>query len=152
MNRAVGFWLCVGIAAGAVGCRQSASVSADELRRILDAQAEAWNRGDLDGFMRPYWRSPDLTFSSRGQTHRGYDNTVARFRAAYPTTERMGRLTFDDLEVSPISDAAALVLGRWRLERADGSLGGNFSLVFRRIDGRWVIVHDHTSKSENGTP
>jgi beta-aspartyl-peptidase (threonine type) len=113
---------------------------------ILRAQAEAWNRGDLDAFVEHYWKSDDFTFSAEGKTTRGWAQTVSRYRERYPTPEKMGRLNFDGLEVTPLGDSAALVLGKWKLERESEPLSGNFSLVFRKLDGRWVIVHDHTSR------
>jgi beta-aspartyl-peptidase (threonine type) len=113
---------------------------------ILRAQADAWNRGDLDAFVEHYWKSADLTFSAEGKTTRGWAQTVSRYRERYPTPEKMGRLNFDGLEVTPLGDSAALVLGKWKLERESEPLSGNFSLVFRKLDGRWVIIHDHTSR------
>jgi beta-aspartyl-peptidase (threonine type) len=123
---------------------------ADAIRTAVEtvfrAQQEAWNRGDIDAFMEHYWKSDDLTFSSGGSTTRGWTATKANYKRRYPSRDAMGRLTFSDLEFFPLADQAALVLGRWRLMR-DEPIGGNFSLVFRRIDGRWLIVHDHTSVS-----
>jgi beta-aspartyl-peptidase (threonine type) len=115
---------------------------------MLQLQAKAWNAGDLERFMEHYWKSDELTFSSGGQTNRGWQSTLDRYRERYPTIEKMGRLTFDQLEIHPLGDDSALVLGRWHLVRDDDSVGGNFSLVVRKIDGRWVIVHDHTSRTE----
>ncbi len=125
-----------------------------EIPAIIAAQQAAWNRGDLDAFMQPYWKSDQLTFSSGGQTRRGWDETYARYQAAYPTRERMGKLTFDQLELRPLCESAVLVLGRWTLDRESDSLGGNFSLVFQRISGAWRIIHDHTSlaPAENRPP
>jgi beta-aspartyl-peptidase (threonine type) len=113
---------------------------------VLAVQAEAWNRGDIDAFVAHYWQSDDLTFSSGGKTTRGWTATRDRYRQRYPTPEKMGRLTFGHLETTALGDAAALVLGEWRLQRANEPVGGNFSLVFRKVDGRWVIIHDHTSQ------
>ena len=118
------------------------------LRSLLMQQADAWNRGDIDAFMEHYWKSDDLTFSAGGQTTRGWQRTKENYQRRYPTREKMGRLTFSDLEITPLGDSAALVLGRWQLQRDDAPVGGNFSLVCRKIDGQWVIVHDHTSKVE----
>jgi ketosteroid isomerase-like protein len=117
----------------------------DKLEAILTEQAAAWNRGDIDAFMEHYWKSEQLAFSSGGHTTRGWQMTKANYKRRYPTRERMGQLTFNGLEVTPLGDAAALMLGRWHLDRNPSPVGGNFSLIFRRIDGRWVIVHDHTS-------
>ena len=117
------------------------------IERVLTQQAAAWNRGDLEAFMDGYWRSPDLVFTSGGIVQRGWQTTLDRYVASYGTSpETMGRLTFSDLEIHPLGDGAAWALGRWRLDYDGGeSPGGIFTLVFREIDGRWLIVHDHTS-------
>jgi uncharacterized protein (TIGR02246 family) len=117
------------------------------IERVLADQAAAWNRGDLEAFMDGYWRSPDLVFTSGGNVQRGWQTTLDRYVATYGTSPgTMGRLTFADLEIHPLGDGAAWALGRWGLEFDGGqSPGGIFTLVFREIDGRWLIVHDHTS-------
>ncbi len=123
----------------------------DEDRRdilyVLEQQAEAWNRGDLEGFMQGYWHSSDLVFTSGGRVQRGWQTTLDRYRATYgnsPST--MGRLAFYDVEIHPMGDSA-WVLGRWTLDREHEEVGGVFTLVFQVVRGRWVIVHDHTSVS-----
>ncbi|MFH1108385.1 MAG: DUF4440 domain-containing protein [Planctomycetota bacterium] len=116
----------------------------EEIPRLLERQAQAWNGGDIDAFMVPYWHSPNLTFSSGGHVTRGWQATLERYRQRYLTREAMGCLTFNDLEVSEVGPGVALVLGRWRLERTE-PIGGAFSLVLRKDAGKWVIVHDHTS-------
>ena len=146
------------VLAGAVACASSggggtargAGAAADPrpaIERVLTEQAAAWNRGDLEAFMDGYWRSPDLVFTSGGNVQRGWQTTLDRYVASYGTSpETMGRLTFSDLEIHPLGDGAAWALGRWRLDYEDGeNPGGVFTLVFREIDGRWLIVHDHTS-------
>jgi uncharacterized protein (TIGR02246 family) len=121
---------------------------ATDIRAVLTAQAQAWNGGDIDAFMQHYWKSDELTFSSGGQTTRGWQRTKENYQRRYPTREKMGQLTFFDLEITPLGDAAALVLGRWKLTRDESPVGGNFSLVLRKIDGQWLIIHDHTSRAE----
>lgn len=113
---------------------------------VLSAQTDAWNRGDLDAFMAHYWKDEALTFSSEGKTTRGWAATLTRYRERYPTREKMGRLKLSGLEITPLGDSAALVLGKWNVEREDGPLSGNFSLVVRKFGDRWLIVHDHTSR------
>jgi beta-aspartyl-peptidase (threonine type) len=97
--------------------------------------------------MEHYWNSEDLTFSSGGKTTRGWNETLAGYRERYPTPEKMGRVTFSELDITPLGNSAALVLGRWNLERESEPLTGSFTLVFRKFAGRWLIVHDHTSRS-----
>jgi uncharacterized protein (TIGR02246 family) len=116
------------------------------IEAVLRAQQDAWNGGDVQAFMDHYWNSDDLTFSSGGKTTRGWQATLAGYLERYPTREKMGRLTLNGLEITPLGDAAALVLGQWKLDRQSEPVGGNFTLVLRKIDGRWVIVHDHTSR------
>ena len=138
------------VASGCVTPDREWELTRGALREQLESQAAAWNRGDLDAFMVPYWKSDKLTFSAGGETQRGWQATYDRFRRRYPTRDKMGRLSFSDLEIEPLGGRrdAALVLGRWRVERSEGPLGGNFSLVFEDIPGTgWRIVHDHTSQS-----
>jgi len=116
------------------------------IEAVLHAQQEAWNGGNVPAFMDHYWKSEDLTFSSGGTTTRGWQATLDRYQERYPTREKMGRLALSGLEITPLGDAAAMVLGKWRLDGLSEPLGGNFTLVLRKIDGRWVIVHDHTSR------
>lgn len=113
---------------------------------VLGIQEKAWNDGNLDVFMAHYWNSEDLTFSSGGGTTRGWTATMKRYRERYPSKDEMGRLTLSDFEITPLGDAAALVLGKWKVERDSEPLEGNFSLVMRKLDGRWVVIHDHTSR------
>jgi len=136
----------------ALGCRTVPTPEADRaaIVALLDTQAGAWNRGDLESFMVGYWRSPDLVFTSGGRVQRGYAAITLRYREAYPDRSAMGALAFDDLEVRLLRPDAAWVLGRWKLDRtgADGkpeSLGGVFTLVLHRFGDHWRIVHDHTS-------
>lgn len=111
---------------------------------ILERQQTAWNSGDIAGFMDAYWRDDKLTFSSGGKVARGWQATFDGYKKRYPDKATMGQLTFSDLEVTPLSDSAALMLGRWKLQRSN-PVSGNFTLVWKKVDGTWVIVHDHTS-------
>ena len=88
-----------------------------------------------------------MTFSSGGQTTRGWQATIDRYKSRYSSRELMGRLSFSNLEVTMLAEDAALVLGRWKLER-DEPIGGNFTLIFRKLDDAWVIIHDHSSAEE----
>ncbi len=118
------------------------------IRDLLSAQAEAWNRGDIDGFMDGYWKSDQTTFSGSSGVFRGWQALLERYRRNYPDRAAMGRLTFSDLEITMLSRGAALVLGRWQLETATGHPGGVFTLVLRKFPQGWRIIHDHTSAVE----
>ena len=116
------------------------------IEAVLRAQQDAWNGGDVRAFMDHYWKSDDLTFSSGGKTTRGWQAALNGYLKRYPTREKMGRLSLSGWEITSLGDEAALVIGEWKLDRQREPVGGNFTLVLRKIDERWVIVHDHTSR------
>lgn len=112
---------------------------------VMDAQAAAWNRGDVDEFMRGYWNSTELVFVSGDGVTRGWQPTLDRYKKNYNSKEKMGVLKFSDLEINVISKEAAVVLGSWALTRANDNPKGKFTLIFRKFKNGWQIVHDHTS-------
>jgi uncharacterized protein (TIGR02246 family) len=117
----------------------------DAIRAVLSAQDAAWNRGDVDAFLLGYWHSPELTFSGSSGVSRGWDGVLARYKRTYPDRAAMGQLDTSELEFRFLGPDAALVLGKWRLKREKGDIGGVFSLVFQRFPEGWKIIHDHTS-------
>ena len=123
---------------------------AAQIRSLLDAQVACWNKSDLEGFMQTYWNSEELTFSSGGQTTRGWQATLDRYRRRYQADgAEMGQLSFADLEISQLSSDVALVLGKWKLKMEQDQPAGNFSLVLKKMDGDWKIIHDHSSALED---
>jgi uncharacterized protein (TIGR02246 family) len=112
---------------------------------LLDRQAAAWNDGDLAAFMQPYWRSPRLRYANGGDVLRGWDALLAGYRERYRDRAQMGTARFTDVEVELLSDDAAVVFGRYALERADGCPHGTYTLVLRKLPEGWRIVSDHTS-------
>ncbi len=123
-----------------------------DIRSVLTQQKQAWNDGNLDRFMETYWKSPQLTFSSGGETTRGWQETLDRYKKKYATAELMGQLEFENIEVQQLSKDVALVLGEWELTLQSDKPHGNFSLVLRKLDGAWRIVHDHSSLYEEKVP
>jgi ketosteroid isomerase-like protein len=117
----------------------------EAIRTVLVEQQTAWNRGDVAGFMKGYWNSPELTFAGSSGITRGWQPVMDRYRQRYPDAKAMGHLDFSELEVRPLGKDAALVLGRWHLKRDSDELGGVFTLVFQRFPEGWKIIHDHTS-------
>src|ERR1700736_3788832 len=108
-------------------------------------QQEAWNRGDIDAFMNGYARAETTTFVSEDKVTRGWQTVRDRYKKKYPDRAKMGTLTFSDLEITPLGNDSAVVLGRWELKRAKDQPHGCFTLIFRKTSNGWRIVHDHTS-------
>lgn len=117
------------------------------VRAVLDAQVAAWNRGDIEGFMDGYWRSPETVFVSGDTVTHGWQTVLDRYKKGYDTREKMGTLAFSDLEIKVIGKDTAVALGRWQLARAQDTPHGRFTLIFRRTSQGWRIIHDHTSSA-----
>ncbi|MET4073275.1 nuclear transport factor 2 family protein [Hymenobacter sp. UYCo722] len=118
--------------------------------QVLTTQTAAWNRGDIPGFMQGYWQSDSLVFIGRKGPTYGWQPTLANYQKNYPDAATMGQLDFGGLRVSLLAPGAAQVVGRWHLARpaALGDLQGYFLLVMRQINGKWVVVADHTNSSQ----
>ena len=118
---------------------------ASEITKVMTDQSDAWNRGDIDGFMQGYWRSDKLVFISGENVTRGWQPTRDRYKKSYDSREKMGTLTFSNLEFTILSKDAAVVLGSWELKRTKDNPKGKFTLTFRKLKEGWRIVMDHTS-------
>lgn len=112
---------------------------------VLNKQVDAWNEGDIEGFMDGYWKSDDMRFVSGNSVSKGWQAAFDRYKKGYDSREKMGVLSFSEIEFTVLSKRSAYVKGRFTLERKEDKPTGLFTLVFRRFDGEWKIVHDHTS-------
>ncbi len=129
-------------AAGLTDARPTA-----EINRVLKAQAQAWNRGDVDGYMQGYARAATTQFVSGDTVTRGWETVRDRYKAKYDSREKMGKLTFADVKVTELGVDSAMAVGRWRLKRKADEPHGRFTLLLRKLPEGWRIVHDHTSSA-----
>jgi ketosteroid isomerase-like protein len=132
---------------GVILAMLSAAQGADDksIRAVLDAQVSAWNRGDINGFMQGYEHSSKTTFVSGAEITRGWQTVHDRYARKYDSREKMGTLTFSEVEITFLADDAAVALGSWSLQRKGDQPHGKFTLLFRRLPEGWRIVLDHTS-------
>lgn len=121
--------------------------NADEkaIVKILDNQVLYWNKGDLDHFVQDYWKNDSLMFIGSSGVVYGYRNTLIRYKKTYSDTSKMGRLRFEILHIQKLSTEYYYVVGKWFLKRSIGDTGGHYTLLFRKINGIWKIVADHSS-------
>jgi ketosteroid isomerase-like protein len=115
------------------------------IRTILEQQTEEWNKGKLEAFMSGYWKNDSLMFIGNNGILYGWQKALDNYKKGYPDTAAMGKLNFNLLQVKRLSEDYFFVIGKWHLTRTIGDVGGAFTLVFRKIKGRWVIVADHSS-------
>lgn len=116
-----------------------------EILGILEKQAQAWNRGDLNSFMIGYWQNDSLMYIGKSGITYGYTYTLANYKKNFGDTASMGKLGFTILHLKKLSNEYYFVVGKWFLKRSIGDLGGQFSLLFRMINGKWMIIADHSS-------
>lgn len=115
------------------------------IKAVIKEQTDAWNNGSIDDFMKTYYNSDSLMFvSSKGITY-GWNATLNNYKKNYPDTAVMGKLQLDMLEMKPLSSNYYFVTGKWHLTRTIGDIGGFFTLLFKKIHGKWLIIVDHTS-------
>lgn len=121
--------------------------SADEqtIRKVLSDQTIAWNNGNIEEFMKGYWNNDSLMFIGKSGVTYGYQNTLMNYKKNYGNTDAMGTLSFDLIKVQRLSPEYYFIVGKWHLKRKIGDVGGHYNLLFRKINGTWVIVADHSS-------
>jgi ketosteroid isomerase-like protein len=133
------------IALAACNTKQHNQTAISSIHHVMDEQQEAWNRGDIKGFMDGYWASDSLRFiGKRGITY-GWQATLENYQKSYPDSEAMGKLQFTNLTTELTGDSSAYVIGKWELFRSTDTLSGHYSLLWKQLNGKWLIVADHTS-------
>jgi ketosteroid isomerase-like protein len=115
------------------------------VHKLLETQNQAWNNGDVEGFMNGYWNSDSLMFIGKTGVTYGYQNTLENYKKSYPTTEAMGKLTFTIIKSKQLSALYYTVVGKWHLQRSTDELSGHFTILLKKIKKQWVIVMDHSS-------
>jgi len=116
-----------------------------EVKKVLFAQEESWNKGDIPAFMEGYWKDKGLTFVGKNGVTYGWDETLANYKKSYPDKETMGILSFDIIEMNLLSENTCHVIGKYTLKRKSDEPSGHFSLIWKKIDGQWLVTSDHTS-------
>ena len=150
----------VGLGLGALGTvflTQMSQVSADIRKKsapaamhdVLMAQQDAWNTGDIEGFMQGYLQSNQLRFASGGDITLGFDETLSRYQTRYSERAQMGTLRFDIKDVELLDEDDGLVFGQWTIIRDADSPTGLFTLHMKNTEDGWKVVSDHTSSASN---
>jgi len=135
------------LAAGLSSCGSDELSEADKeaILKVFQMTEDAWNKGDLDAFMEGYWKSDKLVFVGASGPIYGYQATLDRYKNSYPDREAMGKLTFEILDVRKIDKNTVIFIGKFHLSRTIGDLQGHYTLIWKKIDGQWLIISDHSS-------
>lgn len=111
----------------------------------MNAQVKAWNEGDVDGFMQAYWKSDSLLFIGKNGVKRGWQTTLNNYKKSYPNKQSMGVLRFTAVERKILNENNAFMIGKWELFREMDTLSGHYTLLWKRLNGQWKIIADHSS-------
>ena len=115
------------------------------IKNKLKNQVDCWNRGDLDGFMVDYWKSDQLIFVGKSGLTYGWEKTLSNYKKNYPSKKEMGELNLELIEMKKLDKRHYFIVGKWHLKREVGDLSGHFSLIWKKMDDKWVIIADHSS-------
>jgi ketosteroid isomerase-like protein len=124
---------------------QAQNKDENAIRAMLSAQEAAWNTGNLEQFMIGYWQSDSLMFIGKNGPTYGYNKTLANYKKGYPDTAHMGKFTSTIVNMKRLSSEYYFVTGKWFLKRTVGDVSGYYTLLIRKINGKWVVVADHSS-------
>ncbi|MGZ4089699.1 MAG: YybH family protein [Bacteroidia bacterium] len=117
----------------------------ETVKSLMNKQQEAWNKFDIEGFMEHYWKSDSLKFiGSKGLTY-GWQKTLDNYKKSYPDKDAMGRLEFNINSAELLGKNAVYIIGKWTIHKKEKDVGGYYTLLWKKIDNKWVIVADHTS-------
>lgn len=126
-------------------CLLAQSKDEKAVLEMLDKQNQAWNRGDVEGFMKGYWENDSLMFVGKSGVTYGYKNTLENYKKGYPDRAAMGTLTTTNIKIIRVSKNYFFIVGKWYLKRTIGDVSGHYNLLVQKINGDWVIVADHSS-------
>ncbi|MGQ0560838.1 MAG: YybH family protein [Gemmatimonadota bacterium] len=117
-----------------------------ELTRLMDESAAAWNRGDLDAFLATYKDDARTAFMAPQITY-GIPAIKARYARTYFKEGRpKAQLSFGDLKFRPLGEDYVLMTGRWYLVDADAKQQeGYYTLIWEQTPDGWKMIHDHSS-------
>ena len=118
-----------------------------EIMKVMSFQEKSWNKGDIDSFMNGYLRSEELVFSGSGGPVYGWNATKERYFKSYPDLKTMGKLTFTVNKIKSLSVNSAYLIGEYYLKRTIEDSFGYFTLLWKKVEGKWLIVSDHTSSA-----
>src|SRR5947199_4972988 len=133
---------CTFIAITVFDAPKQTAITLNQIRSVLQAKQDDWNRGDIDGFMNGYARSASTVFISEDTIRRGWQTVRDRYRKKYSSRAKMGTLTFSDLEITLLSSDSAVASGRWKLKRANDQPHGRFTRSRKRPPECWRSRHD----------
>ena len=121
--------------------------SCEEINDLMYEQEESWNKGNIEDFMKKYWRNDSLIFIGKSRINYGWNKTTSNYKKSYPSRNSMGLLHFNNIKCLPINDTTHIISGQWNISRLDSSknIGGYYSLMWIKKEDGWRIVYDHTS-------
>ena len=128
-------------------CNEDQPNDCHQIDELMMKQQHSWNNGNIEEFMSFYWNNDSLMFIGKNGIQYGWQTTLDNYQKRYPNKQEMGALNFTNLHCIAIGNQYYQITGNWKLIRTDslGNLTGFYSLLWKKMDDRWVIVYDHTN-------
>lgn len=115
--------------------------------KIILAQQNAWNKGDLDAYLSHYKDAAD-TQAVLANLVRGVDNIRSAYKQNFPNKDSMGTIEDTDIEVKALGDSYALATGKYHLNRSKksgGPIEGTFMELFEKTQAGWQIIFSQST-------
>ena len=119
-----------------------------DIMKVMKFQENAWNSGDINSFMQGYIKSDELVFSGKSGPVYGWNETRNRYLKHYPDTQTMGKLKFTVNKIRSVSSDVAFLIGEYYLTRSTEDSYGHFTLFWKKINNKWLIISDHTTAAK----
>ena len=113
-----------------------------DVTKIVIAQENAWNKGDLDGYLSHFKDAKNTEAVLNGPVM-GLENIRTAYQHSFPNRDSMGQLEQSEVEVRELGADFALATGKYRLSRskkAGGDAQGTFTEIFEKTAEGWKLV------------
>lgn len=117
----------------------------NEIQKVLNQQKNDWNNASIEAYMNGYWKSDSLVFIGKNGIKYGWQSTLDNYKKSYPDKSQMGKLDFEYLNIELYNKNNAMCSGKWKLSREKDTLSGYYTLILKKIQGKWKIIYDHSS-------
>lgn len=119
------------------------------IRALINQLQVDWNGGDMTAYLDAYWNNADFSLMFGDKAVRGWQPVSDMFRSTWTTEEAMGNFQTSNVEVRFTGTDLAIASGGFEHVFPTETIVGSFTHVFRRFeDGRWLIIHEHTSRGQ----
>lgn len=117
----------------------------DDIKAILSNMFLAWNSDDKAGYLAHYWKSEEMRWSVKGAWYKGWASMEREYSRDFPAGS-MGDARIFDVDVMMAGEDVGIAYYCWEHVFPSERLAGSATQVFRKIEGRWQIIHENVAR------